>query len=153
MKHGMPRLVPTDVGWRTHNTSKLFPAMDFKLSNIIESSRFMYSKFRKFAMFTPSVLIHDSINPPLRALVPAVGLKFWLHVFMLVPLISMFTRTFPSWSILRHWHVQPVPGGGATIDLHNFRWWVVETLQMTSVHRTMSASEACNWRHYRLKIP
>ena len=35
----------------------------------------------------------------------------------------MLTRTFHWWSISCHWS-ESVPGGGPTIDLHNFRKWV-----------------------------
>ena len=35
MKYYMPGLAPTDVSWRTHNTSKQFPARHVKSSNII----------------------------------------------------------------------------------------------------------------------
>lgn len=35
MKYHVPGLAPTDVRWRTHNTSKQFPAMHVKFSNII----------------------------------------------------------------------------------------------------------------------
>ena len=37
---------------------------------------------------------------------------------------NMFIRTFHWWSISCHSSVQSVPGGGPTIDLHNFRKWV-----------------------------
>ena len=37
---------------------------------------------------------------------------------------NIFIRTFHWWSISCHSSVQPVPGGGPTIDLHNFRKWV-----------------------------
>ena len=35
MKYDMPGLAPTDVSWRTHSTSKQFPAMHVKFSHII----------------------------------------------------------------------------------------------------------------------
>ena len=37
---------------------------------------------------------------------------------------NIFIRTFHWWSISCHSSVQSVPGGGPTIDLHNFRKWV-----------------------------
>ena len=43
------------------------------------------------------------------------------HVLMLALSINKFTRTFHWWSISCHSSVQSVPGGGPTIDLHNFR--------------------------------
>ena len=43
---------------------------------------------------------------------------------MLVLSRNKFIRTFHWWSISCHSSVQSVPGGGPTIDLHNFRKWV-----------------------------
>ena len=60
-------------------------------------------------------------NGPPAGLQAQLGSTQLNSVLMLALSIHVFTQTFLWWSISRHSNVQSVPGGGPTIDLHNFR--------------------------------
>ena len=84
------------------------------------------------------------------------------HVLMLALSINWLPRTFHWWSISCHWGLQTVPGGGPTIDLHNFRKWVSirckhrlymddvrqRSMPLMTVH-IQSAVNALQWKHFR----